>query len=62
MSKVQKTRAETADYINSGDHSKAGEYTCHHFGLVELRRIIDFIYGDKPKEDELIYRLGKDQS
>ena len=57
-----KTRAEVAAFINSGElvHSCTFEkQNQHHFGKVELRALMDFIYQDKkPSESELINRIS----
>ena len=57
-----RTREEVARYINSGDNVKnaslQNSMTGWHYGKVELRDLMDYIYGGKPtNEDQLIKRL-----
>ena len=55
-----KTRKEVAEFINSGklDEQVTREAKGYwHFGLVDLRLLMDFIYGGEPKEDEKIIKL-----
>lgn len=54
------TREETSEFINSGAlealtyrASKSG----WHFGLVEVRLLMDFMYGGEPSDNEKIYRI-----
>ena len=52
------TRAAVAQYINSGaladDAEAMGRGGYVHFGRVELRLLMDFIYGGKPAQREEI--------
>lgn len=65
MNKPIKSRKEAAEYINSGEHLKEklnfewkSSQMPHHFGKHELRKIMDFIYGGEPKDNEKIKTLG----
>lgn len=59
-----KSRKEVVSYINSGQPFKetrktflGGGIEPHHFGVIELKVIMDFIYGGAPKDkDEEINR------
>lgn len=55
-----KTRKEVAEYINSGKCVKDAETNkgaMWHFGLLELRALMDFIYEGKPEDNELITKI-----
>ena len=56
-----KSRAEVADFINTGECCEIADATnkgATHFGKVELRILMDFIYGGEPQDDnELIVKL-----
>lgn len=54
-----RTRKEVAQLINSGELSdeKWELARLHHFGLFELRKLMDFIYEGEPKKDEYINTL-----
>lgn len=62
-----KSRREVVEFIESQDNPyvmyvarKSDQVTCWHFGLVEMRMILDFIYDGAPKsEDEELTRLHK---
>lgn len=51
-----RTRKEVAAYINAGGkgfemkHTEKG--SCYHFGLQDLRVLMDYIYGDVPSNEE----------
>ena len=50
-----KDREEVAQFINEGrNYSKdfRREKCSWHFGLLELRDLMDFIYGEQPKSEE----------
>lgn len=53
-----KPRKEAAEYINSGKASEGIEAFVNkdgfHFGKLELRKLMDFIYEGKPEKDEEI--------
>ena len=57
-----KTRKEVAEYINSGELSReAMKVIKHgqHFGKIEVRLLLDFVYEGKPKNNnENIENLG----
>ena len=57
-----KTRKEVAEYINSEELSKEAMKTMKsfdHFGKVEVRLLLDFVYEGKPKNNnENIENLG----
>ncbi len=57
-----KTRKEAARYINSGELSREAMKTIkhsQHFGKVEVRLLMDYIYDGKPKDTkENIENLG----
>ena len=55
-----KTRKEVAEYINSGqcyDDCVQEKRPVWHFGKLEVRKIMDFIYGDEPEKDECIHAI-----
>ena len=51
-----KTRKETADFINSDKFTGKRLVDCGrvHIGLIEIKRLMDFIYEGKPEENEVI--------
>ena len=58
-----KSRTEVIEMIHKGDleNIKSAHFTTHvHFGLVELRALLDFIYCSEPKnDDELLLTLDE---
>lgn len=61
---IKKTRFEVARFIekqmdwkNNKLIEKGGR---HHYGWMELRELMDFIYGGEPDHDEML-RQNKDQ-
>ncbi|MCK5307066.1 MAG: hypothetical protein KAJ73_00510 [Zetaproteobacteria bacterium] len=54
-----KTRAEVAAFINEGSLEQSKPNGCRewHVGKVELRQLMDFIYGGEPLIDERIVRI-----
>ena len=58
-----KTRCEVVEYMKSRPNAydlKRPPETCWHFGLVDMREILDFIYGGPPEsEDEKLTRLHR---
>ena len=51
-----KTREEVARFV---EKQMGGRYICsrnknyaHHYGLQELRELMDFIYGEEPQNEE----------
>ena len=60
-----KTRVEVAEYVSSGecqDDAEKTDKTCHHFGLCELRCLMDFIYESEPTDNEVLTGIGDNYS
>lgn len=54
-----KSRKEVVEYIQSGALEKecTGMKSYWHFGKVELRKLLDFVYEGDPSEDEKLDRV-----
>lgn len=55
-----KSRQEVAEFIDNGGLSpdeKDSQYHKWHIGLIEIRRLMDFIYEGEPNDGETINEI-----